>query len=186
MPLTDEEKEIFQHAMEGVTPYHQKKRTSYYTEPVVNEKKKKVNSVKMALPDQIELKKYYAAFNKKPSITHTVTPNEVIAYAATGFQHRKMALLKKGHVQIDATLDLHEHNSDQAFLAVNHFIETAQNNGLKALCIIHGKSAKSDNEGPILKNLLNRLLRQHEAVLAFHSSKYNTGSVVVVLKTKRG
>ena len=50
--------------------------------------------------------------------------------------------------------------------------------------IIHGKGLQSDGGAPVLKNLVDRLLRLRNDVLAFHSAptgQGGTGAVLVLL-----
>ncbi|WP_425477971.1 Smr/MutS family protein [Xanthomonas cucurbitae] len=53
--------------------------------------------------------------------------------------------------------------------------------------IIHGKGLQSDNGAPVLENLMDRLLRQRNDVLAFHSApptQGGTGALLVLLARK--
>ncbi|TQV07217.1 SMR domain protein, partial [Xanthomonas perforans] len=54
--------------------------------------------------------------------------------------------------------------------------------------IIHGKGLQSDTGAPVLKNLMDRLLRQRNDVLAFHSApptQGGTGALLVLLARRR-
>jgi DNA-nicking Smr family endonuclease len=54
--------------------------------------------------------------------------------------------------------------------------------------IIHGKGYGSNNQGPIIKPLVNKWLQQRNEILAFCSARPNdggTGAVYVLLKTLR-
>ena len=53
--------------------------------------------------------------------------------------------------------------------------------------IIHGKGLGSDAEIPVLKNVVDRVLRQRSDVLAFHSAppaQGGTGAVLVLLAAR--
>jgi len=50
--------------------------------------------------------------------------------------------------------------------------------------IVHGKGLNSDDSLPVLKNVVDRMLRQRADVLAFHSApaaQGGTGAVLVLL-----
>ncbi|MNT90815.1 putative DNA endonuclease SmrA [compost metagenome] len=53
--------------------------------------------------------------------------------------------------------------------------------------IIHGKGLQSDGGAPVLKNLVDRMLRQRNDVLAFHSApptQGGTGAMLVLLANR--
>ncbi|PIZ05195.1 MAG: DNA mismatch repair protein MutS [Gammaproteobacteria bacterium CG_4_10_14_0_8_um_filter_38_16] len=115
-----------------------------------------------------------------------MTGSDVMSFARPGLQHKRFSQFKQGKIRAEATLDLHEHTSDAAIQAVDHFLMRCQYRGLRAVCIIHGKGHFSANNKPILKNLLNNYLRVHPCVLAFHSAKNKaggTGAMMVLIKT---
>ena len=54
--------------------------------------------------------------------------------------------------------------------------------------IIHGKGQRADAGAPVIKNLVDRLLRQRADVMAFHSAppaQGGTGAVLVLLARRR-
>ena len=59
--------------------------------------------------------------------------------------------------------------------------------GLGCVRIVHGKGLHSDSGVPVLKNLVDRLLRQRADVLAFHSApaaQGGHGAVLVLLSAR--
>ena len=65
-------------------------------------------------------------------------------------------------------------------------LQDARANGLPCVRIIHGKGLGSGGV-PILKNLVDRLLRQRNDVLAYHSAppaQGGTGAVLVLLRPR--
>ena len=53
--------------------------------------------------------------------------------------------------------------------------------------IIHGKGRNSEARLPVLKNLVDRILRQRADILAFHSppaAQGGTGAVLVLLEKR--
>ena len=64
------------------------------------------------------------------------------------------------------------------------FLTDARHAGLGCVRIIHGKGLHGDSGTPVLKNLVDRLLRHRADVLAFHSAppaQGGTGAVLVLL-----
>ncbi|MDP1574503.1 MAG: Smr/MutS family protein [Coxiellaceae bacterium] len=181
--ITDDEKQTFQDAMEGVKRYSVKKEKSIETHVIEPHSQKTIPKL------MFNLRQDKSRLTKRPlppqrTELHRVTGHDIISFAKTGLQHKKFSQLKQEKIKIEATLDLHEHTSDEALIATDHFIERCQNKGFRAVCIIHGKGLYSSDNNPVLKNLLNSYLRGHESVIAFHSSKNNTGSMIVLLKYK--
>ena len=61
----------------------------------------------------------------------------------------------------------------------------ARDAGHGCVRIVHGKGLHSDSGIPVLKNLVDRMLRQRADVLAFHSApaaQGGNGAVLVLLK----
>lgn len=179
--ISNEEKQLFQEAVLGVKPLHPKKAQSTKIEPEKQTLTKPIPkiTIKKIIPQQPSL----------PVIETqaAVSGNDTITFSKTGLQHKRFTKLKQGKIKAQATLDLHEHTSDEALIAVDQFIERARQQSIPAVCIIHGKGQYSQNNTPVLKNLLNNYLRHHPGVLAFHSAKKEaggTGAIYVLLKSK--
>ena len=72
--------------------------------------------------------------------------------------------------------------------AIARFLAECKARGHLCVKIIHGKGLRSKNDGPVLKALTDRLLRQRGDVLAFRSARWNdggSGAVIVLLKGNR-
>ena len=71
---------------------------------------------------------------------------------------------------------------------LREFLRHALDEGIGCVRIIHGKGRYSAEGVPVLKNLVDRMLRQRADVLAFHSApaaQGGTGAVLVLLARKR-
>ncbi|KAF1686486.1 SMR domain protein [Pseudoxanthomonas broegbernensis] len=90
--------------------------------------------------------------------------------------------LRRGQFSAQDELDLHGANALQAETLLARFLAESAQAGLGCVRIIHGKGG---GEGvPVLKNLVDRLLRQRGDVLAFHSAppaQGGTGALLVLL-----
>ena len=92
--------------------------------------------------------------------------------------------LKRGRFSAQDELDLHGATQSQAESMLRQFLAEAHAHEFGCVRIIHGKGLQSDGGAPVLKNLVDRLLRQRNDVLAFHSAppaQGGTGAVVVLL-----
>src|SRR3990167_2052692 len=113
----------------------------------------------------------------------TVTSDEMLEFARSGIQHKKLRKLRRGQYNMDATLDLHGKTVVKARESLSQFLLECKLRGLRYVLIIHGKGRSIHQ--PILKNKLNHWLRQTEQVLAFCSAAPKdgkSGAVYVLLR----
>ncbi|NOX76608.1 MAG: DNA mismatch repair protein MutS [Gammaproteobacteria bacterium] len=114
-----------------------------------------------------------------------VAPEENLFFAHSGPQRRLLRQLKRGEIRPEASLDLHGQTLAEAGTLLAHFLEEAQNAGLRCLCVVHGKGHRSAAGRPVLKTQVNQWLRDTSAVLAFCSAQPKDGgmgAVYVLLK----
>ncbi|HET6395658.1 MAG TPA: Smr/MutS family protein, partial [Pseudoxanthomonas sp.] len=81
-------------------------------------------------------------------------------------------------------LDLHGASALQAETLLARFLADAVAAGHGCVRIVHGKGSGADTGVPVLKNLVDRMLRQRGEVLAFHSAppaQGGTGALLVLL-----
>ena len=97
--------------------------------------------------------------------------------------------LRRGEMSAQEELDLHGSDARTAEALVSEFIADAHRHGLGCVRIIHGKGGRDGGDigrsgAPILKNLVDRMLRRRSSVVAFHSppaTQGGSGAVVVLL-----
>lgn len=175
--ISDDERQCFRDAVSDVKPIAK-------SQHIIPEQQKSVKKIKKIISKKTFEEKPVFHLSKKYS---TVSGDDVITYAKSGLQHKRFSQLKQGKIKTEATLDLHEHTSDEALIVVDDFLERCQQRGMRVVCIIHGKGHFSADNTPVLKNLLNQYLRQHPRVIAFHSAKNKqggTGAIYVLLKAQ--
>ena len=120
-------------------------------------------------------------------LLHSSTPLEagdVASYRRDTLPARMFQRLKRGQYSVQDELDLHGAGVAQAEQLLREFLLEAHAHDHGCVRIIHGKGLQSDGGAPVLKNLLDRLLRQRNDVLAFHSAppaQGGTGAVLVLL-----
>lgn len=118
---------------------------------------------------------------------------DVLSYRRHTLPPRTFQRLRRGEISAQEELDLHGADSRQAELLLRAFLADARDHDLGCVRIIHGKGSHfsgsiASRDLPILKNLVDRLLRQRADVLAFHSAppaQGGTGAVLVLLAPRR-
>ena len=110
---------------------------------------------------------------------------EELSYLKAGLSPRLLRRLKRGHFSIADEIDLHQMNVEVARGAVKQFLDESQREHRLCIKIIHGKGLRSRSQGPVLKRMVDGLLRRRGDVLAFASapsSEGGTGAVLVLLR----
>ncbi len=98
---------------------------------------------------------------------------------------RTMRKLARGGYSVQAEIDLHGMTVAEAKPRLADFIEYSAISGNLCVRIVHGKGLGSGHRGPVLKNAINRWLRNWDSVLAFVSTRQvdgGTGAVYVLLQ----
>jgi DNA-nicking Smr family endonuclease len=109
---------------------------------------------------------------------------DALRYRRDEVPPRVLQRLGRGEYAAQEELDLHHADGAQAEALLRGFLKAARDAGLACVRIIHGKGLHSDSRMPVLKNLVDRLLRQRADVLAFHSApaaQGGNGAVLVLL-----
>lgn len=91
--------------------------------------------------------------------------------------------LKRGQISVQDELDLHHCRAADAEIFLKQFLNQAREEAHYCVRIIHGKGLRSEST-PVLKALVDRVLRHRGDVLAFHSAppaQGGTGAVLVLL-----
>jgi DNA-nicking Smr family endonuclease len=108
------------------------------------------------------------------------------AFARDGVAAQTLRKLRRGDPPVQATLDLHGLNRDQARGALGAFLQHALTDALRCVRVIHGKGTGSAHGQPVLKALVRRWLTQSGQVLAFTSALPGDGGALLVLLQPRG
>ncbi|PZP63318.1 MULTISPECIES: Smr/MutS family protein [Pseudoxanthomonas] len=141
-------------------------------------------AARMAQADErAAMSEFRQALEAMPIGAGDVLAHRVEALPVTVFNR-----LKRGQFSVQDELDLHGATAGQAETALRLFLRNAQRSGSACVRIIHGKGLGSDAEIPVLKNVVDRVLRQRSDVLAFHSAppaQGGTGAVLVLLAAQR-
>lgn len=95
--------------------------------------------------------------------------------------------LRRGHWSVQAELDLHGMNTDEAHDALADFVNGARERGMRCVRVIHGKGLTSPNREPVLKGKVRNWLAHWDEVLAYAEAPQHAGgggAVLVLLKGK--
>ncbi len=174
--LSDEERELFQKAVQDVRPLS----TSCHIHKIIKpttQHRLRASSTKPTVEKQfIPLSSY---------IVEPVSAENILRFNHPGVSTKQLDMLKKGQFRIEAKLDLHGCTPDDAQDALCAFIHRQQHLHRRHVLIIHGKGGRF-GESPVIKNLVNRWLTQLPQVLAFHSALVKhggSGALYVLLKS---
>ena len=110
---------------------------------------------------------------------------EELSYLKDGLAPRLLRQLKRGHFSIADEIDLHQMSVEVARKAIKMFLDESLREARLCVKIIHGKGLRSRAQGPVLKRLVDGLLRRRGDVLAFASApaaEGGTGAVIVLLR----
>ena len=117
-----------------------------------------------------------------PAVTEI---GEELSYLKDGHSPRLLRQLKRGQFSIADEIDLHQMTAAVARAAIKEFLDESRRNGKLCVKLIHGKGLRSRPAGPVLKRLVDGLLRRRADVIAFASAKPaegGTGASIVLLK----
>ncbi|MBU6199627.1 MAG: Smr/MutS family protein [Xanthomonadaceae bacterium] len=110
---------------------------------------------------------------------------EELSYLKDGHSPRLLRQLKRGQFSIADEIDLHQMTASVARVSVKEFLDESRREGRLCVKLIHGKGLRSRAQGPVLKRLVDGLLRRRADVVAFASAKPaegGTGATIVLLK----
>jgi DNA-nicking Smr family endonuclease len=105
-----------------------------------------------------------------------------------GLDRRTWLRLKRGHVSIEQTLDLHGRTQDEAHGALGRFLAAAQASGCRCVLVVTGKGLES---GGTLRHMVPRWLNEganRERIVAFSPAQARhggTGALYVLLRRRR-
>lgn len=122
---------------------------------------------------------------RNPEEIETVGIYDSMSFLSAGLQNNVLKKLRRGFFGIDAEIDLHGLNTNEARRYLLHFLHNSVEEGYRCVHIVHGKGYRSQDNLPVIKNELNCWLRQHKDVQAFCSASAKdggTGALFVLLR----
>lgn len=171
----DTDLELFREAMRDVRRLSSAKHTL--------QKPKPAPKARFMRADQREVLRESLLPVSDPALLET---GDELSFKRDGIPDTVLKKLRRGEYVVDAELDLHGMNAADARSALKDFLLNALSSHMRCIRIVHGKGRRSGPRGPVLKNLVNRWLRQIDAVVAFGSARPNdggSGAVYVLLRS---
>ncbi len=117
-----------------------------------------------------------------------VETGDELLYRQQGIQQRTFHKLRRGQFPLSGECDLHGMTVAEARPHLARFLEQSRRHYQTCVRIIHGKGLGSRQKIPVLKNKVNKWLRQREEVLAFCTARPvdgGAGAVYVLLKARK-
>jgi DNA-nicking Smr family endonuclease len=164
--VTDDEADLFRRALADAKPL----RTTKRAEEAI---RKPVPKARFSRADEM------AALNE--SLEADIDDTE--GHGGESLRFRRPTV--RGSFSVQAEIDLHGMTVAEAKPRLLEFIESCARDGKLCIRVVHGKGLGSGARGPVLKQKVNRWLRQWDAVLAFVSTRQvhgGTGAVYVLLR----
>ncbi len=111
---------------------------------------------------------------------------EVQSYRRPEVSENTLKRLGRGQFSVQDEIDLHHLRAADAEAMLRQFLNQSRIEGHLCVQVVHGKGLRSEGS-PVLKMLVDRMLRQRGDVLAFASappSQGGTGAVLVLLSQR--
>lgn len=115
-------------------------------------------------------------------------PEQLNEFMRPGVQKSLLKQIRNGKLPVDASLDLHGHTREEARRRLQDFIYASQQQQMRLVCVVHGKGYHSEDNRPVLKQMVSHWLQQLEAVLAFTRADPGhggSGATFVLLRRPR-
>jgi DNA-nicking Smr family endonuclease len=139
-------------------------------------------SAKMARRDE------EAASNEfKHAVIAALESGDVLSFRRDTVPPQVLKRLARGEYAAQEELDLHGLPARRAETLLREFLRDCRTHGVGCVRIVHGKGRHSEQRLPVLKNLVDRVLRHRADVLAFHSppaAQGGSGAVLVLLEKR--
>ena len=114
--------------------------------------------------------------------------DEYIEGIAHGLDRRLLYRLRRGDFAVQAHVDLHGLNREEARLRVETFVHDSKLNGRRCILIVHGRGLNSKDQIPVLKDAVRLWLQRGriaKSVLCFATARPTdggAGAVYVLLR----
>lgn len=180
--LAPEDIALFRRVVQGVTPAAHSNRAVLPPVPA-------------AAPAQLRQRRQHAAGQRAQGaldVSDHYTPagidHDDTVFLQTGQGPHLIKGLKKGKWQIQANLDLHGANLDEARERMDRFIQSCRDHQVRCVRIVHGKGYGSKNGDAVLKETVRRWLSQLAVVQAYiecDEADGGAGAVLVLLAKQK-
>ena len=173
--MTDDDRDVFRRALADAKPLRATRRA----EEVI---RKPAPRARFARADEMAALRESLEADIDDTESHG---GESLCFHRPSVGKRTMRKLSRGNFSVQADIDLHGMTVAEAKPRLSEFIASCARDGKLCVRVVHGKGLGSGNRGPVLKQKVNRWLRQWDTVLAFVSTRQvhgGTGAVYVLLR----
>jgi len=173
--VTDDDKDLFRHAMSGTKPLRAETRAP-------GSKKKPKPKARFTEADH---KDVLQESMQADIDTMEYGNADSLRFKRASVSRSTMRMLARGSYAIQDEIDLHGMTVAEAKPRLATFVDRCARNNKLCIRVVHGKGLGSGDRGPVLKTSVNRWLRQWDAVLAFVSARQvdgGTGAIYVLLR----
>jgi len=173
--VTDDDRDVFRRALADAKPLRATRRA----EEVI---RKPAPRARFARADEMAALRESLEADIDDTESHG---GESLRFHRPSVGKRTMRKLSRGSFSVQAEIDLHGMTVAEAKPRLSEFIANCARDGKLCVRVVHGKGLGSGNRGPVLKQKVNRWLRQWDSVLAFVSTRQvhgGTGAVYVLLR----
>ncbi|HEX8989316.1 MAG TPA: Smr/MutS family protein [Rhodocyclaceae bacterium] len=109
------------------------------------------------------------------------------AWLRDGVARTVLRDLRRGRWVVEAAIDLHGMNREEARREISAFLGECLARGQRCVRVVHGKGLRSPGREPVLKRLVLGWLAQRNEVLAFcqaRAAEGGAGAAIVLLKVR--
>lgn len=170
--------DLFRYAVRGAKPVDTRNRAEVETPRPQPHPIKHVADEREALRESMEA---------PMTLEDRLETGEEAAFLRPGLPRRVLTDLRRGRWVLQAQLDLHGCNRDEARLELAHFLAASLQHGRRCVRVIHGKGHGSPGKQSILKHLSRGWLAQREDILAFcQAGPHDGGSGALLVLLRAG
>jgi DNA-nicking Smr family endonuclease len=173
--VTDDDADLFRRALADAKPLRATKRAAEVI-------RKPAPRARFARADELAALRESLEAGIDDTDSHS---GESLRFQRASVGKRTMRKLARGGYSVQAEIDLHGMTAAEAKPRLLEFLEGCAREGKLCVRVVHGKGLGSGARGPVLKQKVNRWLRQWDAVLAFVSTRQvhgGTGAIYVLLR----
>ena len=125
-----------------------------------------------------------ASMSDEVTLESLLLTDDGLSYRRTGIAADVVLRLRRGQWALQAEIDLHGLNRDQARDALAEFLRLSHLRGVRCLRVVHGKGHGSPGRQSVLKDKVQRWLAQRHEVIAFAQAtgpQGGAGALMVLL-----
>ena len=122
-----------------------------------------------------------ASLSDEVTLESLLLTDDGLSFRRPGIAADVVTRLRRGQWALQAQVDLHGCNRDEAREQLAAFIRQSQRRGLRCLRVVHGKGHGSPGREPVLKGKVQRWLAQTAEVIAFAQASGPQGGAGALL-----